>query len=55
MSAAAELRGFILRQEVLHLYRAMMRLSKAASNQASRGGETLSAQGRLHRPLLGVL
>ncbi|KAL4444149.1 hypothetical protein ABPG75_011886 [Micractinium tetrahymenae] len=36
MSAAAELRSFILRQEVLHLYRAMLRVSKGASDLSSR-------------------
>lgn len=37
MSGAAELRSFILRQEVLHLYRQLLRVAKGAQDPASRG------------------
>lgn len=33
----SELRGFILRQEVLHLYRALLRASKGAADAGTRG------------------
>ncbi|PSC77046.1 LYR motif-containing 2 [Micractinium conductrix] len=32
----SELRGFILRQEVLHLYRALLRASKGAADAGTR-------------------
>jgi hypothetical protein len=33
----SELRGFILRTEVLHLYRRLLRMSKGAHDAAARG------------------
>jgi hypothetical protein len=36
-SAGAELRGFILRTEVLHLYRRLLRTAKGAPDPAARG------------------
>jgi len=51
-AAAAELKGFILRQEVLHLYRQLLRVSKGAQDPASRGGCSACCAQRLWSPWL---
>lgn len=43
----ADLKAFILRSEVLHLYRSMLRVSKGAGDSASRGAQSCAPQQQL--------